>query len=153
MQAVSRSNVFRLCRTLALLFAAGFPACWFAAKLLHSERNVMAAEGSPEMMLAHNVFFSLKDSNEQNRQKLVDSCHKYLSSHEGTVFYAAGLVASDLDRPVNDRDWDVGLHVIFKTKADHDRYQTHPEHLKFIEENKETWAKVRVFDSYVQGSR
>ena len=117
----------------------------------HVERNVMAAEGNEAMLVAHNVFFSLKDSNEKNRQLLVDACHKYLSAHEGTVYYAAGVVASDYDRPVNDRDWDVGLHLVFKTKADHDRYQTHPEHLKFIEENRETWAKVRVFDSYVQG--
>ncbi|HVX13739.1 MAG TPA: Dabb family protein [Pirellulales bacterium] len=103
------------------------------------------AEGK-NMLLVHNVFFSLKESNAANRKKLVDSCDKYLADHPGTVFYAAGVV-SDLDRPVNDRDWDVGLHVIFKDRASHDAYQTAPKHLKFIDENKETWAKVRVFDT------
>jgi hypothetical protein len=98
------------------------------------------------MLLVHNVYFSLKEPTDENREKLVAACHKYLSDHPGTVFYAAGTLA-DLDRPVNDRDFDVGLHVIFKDRASHDSYQTAPKHLQFIEENKATWAKVRVFDS------
>ena len=98
------------------------------------------------MLLVHNVYFSLKEPTPANRQKLVDACHKYLSDHPGTVFYAAGTPA-DLNRPVNDRDFDVALHVIFKDRASHDAYQTAPNHLKFIEENKADWAKVRVFDS------
>lgn len=97
-------------------------------------------------MVAHNVYFSLHDPSAANIQKLVDACHKYLAKHPGTVFYAAGTV-SPLDREVNDRDWNVGLHLIFKDMAAHDAYQTHPEHLKFIEENKSLWKKVRVFDT------
>jgi len=114
-------------------------------------RGVTARSGLPdekEPMLAHIVFFSLKDSTTANRQKLVDACHKYLSDHPGVVFYAAGPV-SDLERPVNDRDFDVGLHVVFADRASHDAYQSAETHLKFIEENKDTWDKVRVFDSDV----
>lgn len=66
------------------------------------------------------------------------------------MFFAAGTLAQEFAREVNDRDFQVGLHVVFASKADHDRYQDHPEHLKFIEEQKENWAKVRVFDSYVE---
>ena len=44
---------------------------------------------------------------------------------------------------MNDRDWDVALHLVFADKAAHDKYQDHPEHLKFIEENKANWEKVR----------
>jgi quinol monooxygenase YgiN len=105
-----------------------------------------AANAEGKNMFVHNVYFKLKESNAANRQKLVDACDQYLSDHPGTVFYAAGTV-SDLDRPVNDRDWDVGLHVIFKDQAAHDAYQDAPKHLKFIAENKDTWAKVRVFDT------
>ena len=43
----------------------------------------------------------------------------------------------------------MALHLVFKDKASHDKYATHPEHLKFIAENKETWKKVRVFDSEI----
>lgn len=103
------------------------------------------------MLLVHNVYFTLKEPTDENRKKLVAACHKYLSGHPGTVFYAAGTLA-DLDRPVNDRDFDVGLHVIFEDRAAHDAYQTAPKHLKFIEENKADWAKVRVFDSNAAGA-
>lgn len=109
----------------------------------------LARENAKEAMLAHNVFFTLKDKSPEARQKLVDAAQKHLTNHPGTAFFACGTVA-DLDRPVNDVDFDVALHVIFETRADHDTYQTAPRHLKFIEENRENWEKVRVFDSDVE---
>lgn len=101
-------------------------------------------------MLAHNVFFCLNDASPAAKAKLVAACKKYLSGHPGTVFFAAGTLAEECDRPVNDRDFDVALHVIFKDKAAHDVYQTAARHLKFIDENKDNWKKVRVFDSIVE---
>ncbi len=101
-------------------------------------------------MLVHNVYFALHDSTPANREQLVNACRKYLSQHPGTVLFAAGTL-SDLDREVNDRDWDVGLHLVFVNRAAHDAYQVHPEHHKFIDENKATWKKVRVFDSDAGG--
>lgn len=115
-----------------------------------SEMPAAAAETNADPMLAHNVFFTLKDQSPEAKKRLVDACKKYLSKHPGTVFFAAGTLCQELDRPVNDRDFDVGLHVIFKTKADQDRYQEAPMHLQFIAENKDNWAKVRVFDSVVE---
>lgn len=103
-------------------------------------------------MLAHNVFFSLKESNDKNRAHLMEECQKYLANHEGTVYFAAGTVVADLDRPVNDRDWDVGLHLVFQDRECHDKYQVAKTHLEFIERNKDSWSKVRVFDSYVEGA-
>ncbi|MBS0261254.1 MAG: Dabb family protein [Planctomycetes bacterium] len=99
--------------------------------------------------VVHNVFFTLHESSPANRQKLVDACHKYLSGHPGVVYFSAGILCDSLARPVNDREFDVGLHVVFRSMADHDTYQQDPRHLKFIEENKPTWKKVRVFDSEV----
>lgn len=131
------------------LLATGFA---LILTITATQRSLAAnAQGKP-MLLVHNVFFSLKESNDANRKKLVAACDKYLSDHPGTVFYAAGTV-SDLDRSVNDRDWDVGLHVIFKDRASHDAYQEAPQHLKFIAENKDGWAKVRVFDTDASSPR
>jgi hypothetical protein len=101
-------------------------------------------------MLGHNVFFSLKDSSESAKQKLVDACRKYLTAREGIVFFACGTLAPDLNRPVNDREFDVALHIIFRRKEDHDRYQEDALHHQFVAENKENWKKVRVFDSVVE---
>ena len=102
-----------------------------------------------EPMLAHNVYFSLNDNSDTAKEKLVAACKKYLADHPGTVFFAVGTLANDLNRPVNDRDFDVALHLIFRNKAAHDEYAKAKRHLKFIEDNKANWKKVRVFDSYV----
>ena len=87
------------------------------------------------MMLAHTVFFSLKDRSVPARARLVDACYKYLKDHPGVEYFSAGVVAEELAREVNDRDFDVSLHVVFRTKADHDRYQDAPKHKQFIQEN------------------
>lgn len=108
------------------------------------------AESQAERLLAHNVFFTLKDRSEAARQKLVASCRKYLTGHPGTVLFACGTRAEALNRPVNDRDFDVGLHIVFQNQAMHDRYQQAPRHEQFVEENKESWQTVRVFDSMVE---
>jgi hypothetical protein len=100
-------------------------------------------------MLVHNVFFTLFDNSSQACQKLVDSCKEHLSGHPGEVYFSAGMRCGSLTRPVNDQEFDVGLHIVFRTMADHDAYQQHPRHVKFIDANKPTWKKVRVFDSEV----
>ena len=99
--------------------------------------------------LAHNVFFTLSDASPAAQQALVDAFHKYLKGHPGEVYFSAGTLVPDLARPVNDRGFHVGLHVVFENRAAHDAYQADSRHLKFIEEHKPTWAGVRVFDSYV----
>lgn len=99
--------------------------------------------------LAHMVFFTLKDPTEANRDKLIAACEKHLSKHDGTVYFSVGTIVDDLKREVNDREFDVALHLVFKDRAAHDAYQTHPRHLSFIEENQALWGKVRVFDSYI----
>jgi hypothetical protein len=109
------------------------------------------AKKAAKPMIGHMVYFKLKDNTAENRKKLVDACEKYLADHEGVVFFSAGVVADDFKRDVNDRDWDVALHLVFVDKSAHDKYQDHKEHLKFIEENKANWAKVRVFDSELTG--
>ncbi len=98
-------------------------------------------------MLAHHVYFTLHDNSPQNCQALVDACKKYLTDHPGTVFFSAGVLTPDLDREVNDRDFDVALSVVFETRAAHDAYQIAPRHLEFIKENKASWKSVRVFDA------
>jgi hypothetical protein len=108
----------------------------------------MADGATAGRVLVHNVFFTLKDGSPEAIQKLTDACHKYLTGHPGEVFFAAGGLVPELARPVNDRAFHVALCVAFEDKAAHDVYQTAERHLQFISENKETWAQVRVFDSY-----
>jgi hypothetical protein len=108
------------------------------------------AEEPAGRALAHDVYFSLNDASPEARQALVDACRKYLSGHEGTRFFAAGSRAAEMQRDVNDTDFDVSLHVYFEDEAAHAAYQEDPRHLEFIEKMKSNWKSVRVLDSWVQ---
>ena len=112
-----------------------------------------AGDGAKAPVLAHDVYFALNDNSAAARAKLVDACKKYLSGHEGAVSFAVGTLAGEMNRPVNDREYDVSLHVYFKDKAAHDTYQEHPRHKQFIAENQANWKKVRVFDSWVETAK
>jgi hypothetical protein len=107
----------------------------------------MPAESPAQGLLVHNVYFTLKEDSPSARQRLLDACRTYLHDHPGIVFFAAGTLVEDLDRPVNVRDFHVGLHIVFSSRDAHNEYQTSAKHLTFIEENKATWAEVRVFDT------
>jgi hypothetical protein len=114
--------------------------------------GTVQAETPPKAppMMSHNVYFSLKDNSPQAKQKLIAACKKYLSGHPDTVWFAVGSIAEEMKRDVNDRDFDVSLHLVFKNKAAYEPYAKATRHMKFIEENKDNWTKVRVFDSYLE---
>jgi hypothetical protein len=50
---------------------------------------------------------------------------------------------------VSDRDFDVALHLIFESKEAEAKYIKHERHTKFVDENRDKFARVRVFDSYL----
>jgi len=112
--------------------------------------NPVDAQKKGSKMLSHDVYFQLKDNSPAAKQKLVAACKKYLTGHEGEVFFGAGVLADDLKREVNDLNFDVALHIVFKDMAAHDKYQVAKRHDEFIAENKDNWKKVRVFDSYIE---
>ena len=101
-------------------------------------------------MIAHNVFFKLSDDSPAAKSRLIEGCKAHLTGHPGLVYFAVGTLEPELNRPVNDLDFDVALHMVFATRKDHDDYQVAPRHETFIGENKGNWAKVRVFDSIVE---
>jgi hypothetical protein len=104
-------------------------------------------------VLAHDVYFTLRDASPEAKQKLVDACRRHLAGHPGTVFFATGVRAGELAREVNDQGYDVSLHVYFRDKAAHDVYQEHARHKQFIAEMNANWKAVRVFDSWVETTR
>ena len=101
--------------------------------------------------LAHDVYFTLKDASPQARATLVAACHAKLAGIAGIVFFVTGTRDPELQRDVNDRDYDVSLHVVFGDRAAHDAYQEAPAHLQFIAANRDNWQAVRVFDSKLSG--
>ncbi len=100
--------------------------------------------------LAHMVFFTLKDQSKSAVDAFVKSCHDNLGDIEGVTYFSVGVRAEDSDEgAVSVKDFDVALHAVFKNKAAKEAYLVDPRHLKFVEENRSQFAKVRVFDSYL----
>ncbi len=130
--------------TLLCGVAAGVVLAGVLAPHLVPKTEAAMAEGP---LLVHDVYFTLNDNSAEAKQNLVASCKKYLTGHPGEVFFAAGTLCPELNREVNDRAFDVALHVVFEDRAAHDKYQDAPRHKQFIEENRANWKKVRVFDS------
>lgn len=114
-----------------------------------STTSLATVARAEEPALAHMVFFTLKDRTPASRDALLAGCKKHLTGHDGTVYFSVGTRGEEFKRDVNDLDYDVALHMVFKNKEAHDKYQVAPRHEKFIEENKALWGKVRVFDSYL----
>ncbi len=98
-------------------------------------------------MLAHNVYFTLDDDSDAAQDAMVAACYKYLSGHPGTACFFAGRRKQEFQRDVNDLGFHVCLNIVFEDQASHDAYQTAERHFQFIEEHKDNWKRVRVFDA------
>jgi stress responsive alpha/beta barrel protein len=101
-------------------------------------------------LLAHNVFFSMRDNSPAKVQALIDACKRDLTVQPGIVYFACGKLEPELARDVNDRGFDVGLHIVFSDRAAHDAYQDHAAHQRFVADNRGNWKQVRVFDTLVE---
>lgn len=103
-----------------------------------------------EQNLAHNVFFTLKDTSGTAVENLIDDCYTYLKDQPGIIYFSAGCLVSEHISDVNVTDYHVGLHVVFADKSSHDQYQDAEKHKIFIDRNKANWTQVRVFDTYIR---
>jgi hypothetical protein len=103
-----------------------------------------------EQNLAHNVFFTLKNTSGKAVEALIEDCYSYLKDTPGIIYFSAGSLVEEHNRDANIRDFQVGLHVIFTNKHYHDQYQAAEKHNIFVERNKGNWAQVRVFDTCIR---
>lgn len=99
------------------------------------------------MQFVHNVYFTLNDDSNEAQDRLVAECQKYLTDHPGTIHFAVGKRQEASQRDVNDQDFQVALNIVFADQAAHDAYQIAPRHQQFVDDNRENWKTVRVFDA------
>lgn len=98
--------------------------------------------------LVHTVFFWLKNPDNKEDRKafekgvsaLLKECKFITSSHFGPP-------ANTAKRDVVDASFTYCAVITFESKEAHDNYQIDPLHKKFIEECKDLWSKVLVYDS------
>lgn len=103
----------------------------------------------PACRIAHDVFFVLEDSSEQNCAALVAACER-LRVIPGVVRVTAGVRDRAQTRDVNRQDFHVGLHVEFESAAAYDAYLPHPVHQELLDAFRDGFRAVEVFD-YVTG--
>ncbi|MFC4872869.1 Dabb family protein [Negadavirga shengliensis] len=95
-------------------------------------------------MIVHQVFFWLHQP-EKDLKAVMEGCKK-ISETESVKDFHVGIPADTTRREVVDHSFHISLTVYFDTLKDHDRYQEDPVHLQFIEDHKDKWAKVQVYD-------
>ena len=91
----------------------------------------------------------LKDNSQDAQARLIQGCHRYLKLQPGIVHFAVGTRAEEMQRPINVRDFDVALHIVFANKKAHDVYQVSLDHQQLVAEHKDNIEQLRVFDTYV----
>jgi len=94
----------------------------------------------------HHVFFWLKEPVTPEIRNKFEKALQELVSIETIVDHHLGLPAGT-SRDVIDGTYTYSLLATFKNRADQDIYQTHPTHLKFIDDCQDLWEKVVVYDS------
>lgn len=117
-----------------------------AAGLVSISSNVDAKEAAMKKVFVHHVFFWLKEPNNPEARKQFEKGLQELikvpqiqSSHIGTPV--------ESPREVVDDSFTYSYMAFFKNKEDQDIYQTHPIHLKFVEDCQHLWQKVVVYDA------
>lgn len=97
-------------------------------------------------MFVHHVYFWLKNpASKEDRASLLKGLQT-LPNIKAIKTAHIGVPA-DTDRPVIDTSYDFSLLLIFDNRKEQDVYQTHPIHLKFVEQYSNLWSKVIVYDS------
>lgn len=104
----------------------------------------LTAANPAKSMIVHQVFFWLKNPT-QDLQAVMEGC-KSIGKLKSAKSYQVGVPAPTAKREVIDDSYHIALTVNFKSIADHDVYQEDPVHLQFIEQHKEKWEKVQVYD-------
>ena len=98
-------------------------------------------------MFVHHVAFWLKENlSETEIQNFEIGVKSLLEIKEHLIFANVGAPAPTR-RPVIESGYSYVLLLVFKDIENHDAYQVHPIHEKFVEGCKQYWDKVLIFDS------
>ena len=109
------------------------------------------APGAAQPLVVHDVYFTLEDDSDERVSELVEACHEWLGELPGIAFFAAGSRDLAHTGDVNDKEFDVSLHVWFESPEAYASYGEDPKHLDFIDAFKANWSGVQVFDSTATG--
>jgi len=97
-------------------------------------------------MFSHVVIFWTDPAEPDAADELIVGCDRHLKSIPGVLQYHVGKMTGS-HRPVVDQTYQVALNLVFPDKQTQDDYQTHPQHLEFVEKFMKRFVqKVVVYD-------
>ena len=96
--------------------------------------------------MIHSVYFWLKDEAKDRRKEFEAALGELVKIPEIKQAHW-GVPAGTEERPVTDHSFDYSLVLSFETQEKHDVYQDHPDHHVFVNQCKDLWSKVVVYDT------
>lgn len=110
-------------------------------------KDQMTKMNSPTLM--HTVYIWLKDDlSEADENGFVNSS-KTLGNIQSVARFRMGIPEKTESREVVDNSYSYAFNIEFNSVQDQEDYQIDPIHLKFVEDNKDKWTKVIVYDNQV----
>lgn len=117
-----------------------------ATGLVSVSAKTEASNSSMKKVFVHHVFFWLKDPKNAEARKAFEKGIQALVKVPQIQSYHIGTPVES-PREVVDDSFTYSYIAFFKNAADQDVYQTHPIHLKFVEDCQHLWEKVIVYDA------
>ena len=117
------------------------------ATFVNSDLEANVKEDAP-LSFVHHVFFWLKNPKDKKDYNKLLAGLKGLGKIEQIKMSHIGLPSvNNFDKPVTDASYSFSVLLIFDSKLDEEKYLVHPLHKKFINDHKNLWSKVVVYDS------
>lgn len=129
-------------RNFIMKVAAGLAA----TSLFSVSSQVNANTISMKNIFVHHVFFWLKEPMNAEARKDFEKGLQGLVTVPQIQSYHIGTPVES-NREVVDDSFTYSYMAFFMNKEDQTIYQTHPIHLKFIEDCQHLWEKVIVYDA------
>jgi hypothetical protein len=98
-------------------------------------------------MLVHTVIFWLKKDLSEDQRNIFIKEVKTLGEISSVDSFLLGTPAATPKRPVVEDSYDFAITVVLKDMVAHDDYQADPIHLEFIDNCKEMWERVVIYDA------
>ncbi len=108
---------------------------------------IKAQQPMKKINFRHVVYFWLNDpENASQKRQFLANLNEFIENMDIIPDSHIGIPA-ETPRDVVDNSYQFCLNLGFENKAQHDIYQDHPMHKKFIEKSAHLWKRVLVYDS------
>ncbi|MEM1121802.1 MAG: Dabb family protein [Bacteroidota bacterium] len=117
---------------------------------LAAAEKALATPAKDETAFIHTVFFWMKEgiTDEQKADFVKNGLGEMKKCPQ--LYKVFSGPPAGTPREVVDNSYDYAWICHFKSKADQDAYQTEPIHVKFVEDYKDLWERVQVYDNLVK---